>query len=323
MLASVLPCAVLHPLLLRYLIPTAGLPGSAWAIVVTQWATAIVLMVYLRLRPAHHPETWPNRLSLAYVKESLQPAPLLHFLSLSVGGIFSMMEWWFFEIMFFIAGSFGVVSLCVHTMAYNLVPLLFMIPLGILIGLTVRMGHVLVNHPQHAKLLAAYCMAFTTLMGIVVASVLYCLRHWTIRLFTNDPAVINGALNIWANLCYYILLLYVFGISQAILRALGMQWRLAAIIAVCLYGVTLPAVVYFAVVRQGGLPALWTVLPICYSFLQVALVASYTTVDWNVHASKIRDGMCDRNLNANNNLVPTTENSPLLSTNGKIKDGGI
>ena len=53
--------------------------------------------------------------------------------------------------MCFIAGSFGVVSLCVHTIAYNLVPLMFMIPLGILIGLTVRMGHFIVERLQHAK----------------------------------------------------------------------------------------------------------------------------------------------------------------------------
>jgi multidrug resistance protein, MATE family len=318
--SSLVPCIFLQPVLLHYLVPLAGLPGSALAIVLTQWAIAILLVTYLRIQPVHRPETWPG-LSPRYLKEALRPGQLLHFLSLSVGGIFSMMEWWFFETMCFIAGSFGVVALCVHTIAYNLVPLLFMIPLGILIGLTVRMGHLIVEHPHHAKLLAAYSMAFTTSLGVTSACILYLGRHWIIHWFTNDPEVVNGALGIWGHLCYYIVLLYIFGISQAILRALGMQWRLAAIIAVCLYGVTLPAVIYFAVMRGGGLPALWTVLPICYFFMQVALAMGYITLDWNKHAGKIREAMRHTNVDANG--LFSTEASPLLSTNVKLNSVGI
>ena len=321
----------LHPLLLYYLVPAAGLQGSALAIVLTQWATAILLVICLRvMRPVHNPETWPERLTIEYVREALRWKPLLQFLGLSVGGIFSMMEWWFFETMCFIAGSFGVVALCVHTIAYNLVPLLFMIPLGILIGLTVRMGHIIAEHPQKAKLLATYVMAFTAAMGVAAAAALYAFRHWIIRWFTNDPAVVEGALAIWSNLCYYIVLLYIFGISQAILRALGMQWRLAAIISVCLYGVTLPAVVYFAMVRGGGLPALWTVLPICYAFMQVALAMGYVTVDWTAHAAMIRrDGMSNSFgvvvvvVADDDSLaqLPPTEDSPLLPPGGALVSG--
>jgi Na+-driven multidrug efflux pump len=164
-------------------------------------------------------------------------------------------------------------------------------------------------------------MAFTTLAGVVVALVLYCFRHWIILQFTSDTEVLDGALGIWGKYCYYIVLLYVLGLSQAILRALGMQWRLAAIISVCLYCVTLPAVMYFAVLRKGGLPAMWTVLPICYTFLQIALVMGYTTVNWNEYAGKIREGMRDRNGDAKN--LDSTENSPLLSTNGRLQSVNI
>jgi MATE family multidrug resistance protein len=58
----------------------------------------------------------------------------------------------------FIAGSFGVVALCAHTIAYNLIPLLFMLPLGISIGLTVRIGTVIAYDAQRAKLMAGWTM---------------------------------------------------------------------------------------------------------------------------------------------------------------------
>lgn len=171
-----------------------------------------------------------------------------------------------------------------------------MLPLGILIGLTVRMGHLIAEYPGHAKKLAAYCMGGTALLGLVVAFFLYVYRHGTIILFTNDPDVVSGSMEMWGRLCVYLFLLYIFGISQAILRALGMQWRLAAITSSYLYLVTLPAVVYFAVWRQGGLIALWTVLPVCYTVLQVALAAGYLTVDWEKHGKSIRDGLLEQSF---------------------------
>lgn len=96
------------------------------------------------------------------------------------------------------------------------------------------------------------------------------------------------ALQIWSPLCFYIFLIYVMGTSIAILRALGMQWRAAGIICVTLYGFTLPIVVYFTLWRGGGLVAQWHVLPICYIFMQIALICGYTCMDWGQHAAKIR-----------------------------------
>jgi hypothetical protein len=49
---------------------------------------------------------------------------------------------------------------------------LYVTPGRVLIGLTVRMGHLLANYPSHAKRLAAYCMAGTMLVGLLVASCL-------------------------------------------------------------------------------------------------------------------------------------------------------
>lgn len=96
------------------------------------------------------------------------------------------------------------------------------------------------------------------------------------------------ALAIWKPLCVYIFLIYIMGTSIAILRALGMQWRAAAIISAALYLCTLPLVLYFAFWQRGGLVAQWKILPFCYFFMQIALACGYSCMDWEGHAVKIR-----------------------------------
>jgi hypothetical protein len=59
-----------------------------------------------------------------------------------------------------------------------------------------------------------------------------------------------------------------------------MQWRIAAVVVVCLWCGALPLVFYKAVYLQHGLDAIWTILPCCYAIMQVFLVFSYTRYDW-------------------------------------------
>ncbi|KAL3916216.1 MAG: hypothetical protein SGILL_005279, partial [Bacillariaceae sp.] len=99
-------------------------------------------------------------------------------------------------------------------------------------------------------------------------------------LFTNDEDVIRGCEMIWPRLCLYIFILHIFGINSAIVRALGMQWRMAAIIFLCLWFGALPALWYYGIHLGGGLDVAWNVLPASYGVMQVLLIASYATVDW-------------------------------------------
>jgi len=128
-----------------------------------------------------------------------------------------------------------------------------MLPLGIMVGLAVRMGHVISYDPTRAKLLAACCMGFIIVAGAIVVVILETFRVQIIHLFTSDPEVLLEDLHIWNEVCAYIFLLYIFGISSAVYRGLGMQWRLATIVTIMLYIFLLPAVVWLAMIRGGGL----------------------------------------------------------------------
>mmetsp|Transcript_12056 Transcript_12056/g.25507 ORF Transcript_12056/g.25507 Transcript_12056/m.25507 type:complete len:523 (-) Transcript_12056:1587-3155(-) len=284
--ASVIASYVVHPFFLRMLIPTMGENGSALAISLTQWVMVGLLFLYLRFRPVEKPETWP-KFSRAVLSEALSPQPMLDFISLSLGGVLALSEWWLWETVCFIVGTFGVVPLVVHSIAYNLVPLLFMPTLGMNIGLTVRIGHIIAYDIAKAKLLAAWCMFFTVMFGAILSATLYIFQVEIAMIFTDDMEVVAGCKEIWAKLCFHVFILHAFGINSAILQVLGLQWRMAVIIFCFLWFVTLPAILYFAVYRGGGLDVVWTILPVFYTAMQVPLALSYVTADWECIGKEI------------------------------------
>jgi len=213
-----------------------------------------------------------------------------------------------------VVATFGVVPLVVHSIAYNLVTLLFTPTLGMSIGLTVRMGHVIAYDTVKAKKLASWCMFFTVIFGAIMATVLYLFRIEIAMLFTDDMDVVEGCKEIWPKLCCYVFILHILGINAAILRVLGMQWRMAMIIFGFLWFVTLPAIVYFAVHRGGGLDAVWTILPIFYTVMQVFLALSYLTADWDAIGKDIHN----RAHGEQSDKVPITddETKRLLPSDG-------
>jgi Na+-driven multidrug efflux pump len=175
------------------------------------------------------------------------------------------------------------------------------------------MGHVIAYDIKRAKLLAAWCMLFTTILGAIVAILLFQFRVTIAMLFTKDEEVIQGCKDIWPKLCYYIFILYIFGINSAILRALGMQWHLAAVIFACLWLGTLPAIVVFAIHRGGGIDAVWNTLPIFYTIMQILLARCYLSADWTKIGKEIREHALESIVELE--TTPATEETRLLSEN--------
>lgn len=281
-------CFLVHPVFLRWLVPAGGFLGSGLAVVLTQTVQVLLVFIYLRVRKVYHPQTWPG-LTYHYVQEAISPKPMLRFMKLSLGGVLSLSEWWFWETICFIAGRFGIVPLCVHTIAYQLIPVLFMVPLGMSIGMSVRMGSILSKDVRKAKRIAAWCVVFTSVLGGLIAMLVHFLRGWIVNLFTSDPEVIEGCERIWHFVCFHIFLIFVYGINSGVLRALGLQWRMAATIICVLWCTTLPVIIHVCINRGGGLVALWAIVPIAYTVLNVALILCYACADWEAIGDSARD----------------------------------
>lgn len=206
----------------------------------------------------------------------------------------ALSEWWFWEVICMLAGHLGVIPLCVHTVAYNLVPICFMVPLGISIGLSVRMGHVLAEDVRKAKLLAASCMGVTVVLALTLAFFLWHLQDPIMALFTNDDEVKRGCKEIWHFVCIHMILLFIFGINGGILRALGKQWKMAGVVCTVLWVGALPTVVHFAIYKGGGVKAIWRVLPIFYGVMNCILIVIYATADWHAISDSVREKLANQ-----------------------------
>jgi MATE family multidrug resistance protein len=266
-------------------------------------------------------ETWNyNTISKLCNIQTLQKVFNYHafttYAKLSMGGIFSLSEWWYWESICFIVGKLGVVSLCVHTVSYQIIPLLYMIPLGISIGLSVRIGQLLPYDVHKAKILAFYTMICVICIAILVTYLLYVNQYWIVSMFTSDEDVIHGCDAIWYILCKYILGLYVFCLNSGILRALGLQWKMGLIVIVVLWFFSLPCIIYFGIIDNNnghdvggnngdndidytgnesgsgsaststeegieGLVTIWNILFWSYIVLNIGLTSCYVMADWH------------------------------------------
>ena len=108
-------------------------------------------------------------------------------------------------------------------------------------------------------------------------------------LFTDDDKVVEQCMAIWPKVCIDVWILHPYGVSCAILRALGKQWRMAAAIFGSLYVCALPCLFYFAVHREGGIETVWTILPIFYGVMQIFLALCYVFEDWAAIGEEIRE----------------------------------
>jgi len=287
--ASVIGSFLFHPYSLKLWVAVGGFAGSAFAVVVTQIFTSLIAVWYLCWKKPYHAETWPG-VNGDTLREALLPQKVARFLKLGMGGILSFTEWWFWEALCFTAGKLGVIPLCAHTIAYQMVPLSFMIPLGISLGLTIRIGSTLPTSVHRAKKIAIWCTLFSVVLGVVVATLLYMYRLDIIYSFTNDELVIQECEKIWIYTCIHLCNLHVMAMLNGIVRALGLQMRSGIATVVVLWVCALPLIYNGSVVKNGGLVHMWKSLPLTYFLLNVALFLCFALSDW----SEIRDDIVKR-----------------------------
>mmetsp|Transcript_5325 Transcript_5325/g.10148 ORF Transcript_5325/g.10148 Transcript_5325/m.10148 type:complete len:500 (-) Transcript_5325:2299-3798(-) len=292
---SVISCFLLHPFILKWAIENFGFIGSSWAIVITQSIQFFLCISFTVLTGTYEKETWPG-LTFPIIAEALRFDQLARYAKLSFGGILSLSEWWFWESICFIAGKFSLIDLCVHTISYQLIPVAFMIPSGISIGLIVRLGIILPVTVSGAKRLTAYTMIFTVILATAVSAIIYLNQKFIVSLFTTDEIVIEGCEKIWTKLCIYNILLWIFCINKAILNALGLQWRTAVTMCLVLWCATIPTIQYNCVNIKDGFYLMWSMLPWSYAALNVGLIFSYVTADWEATSSKISKNDLDESI---------------------------
>ncbi|NWX31523.1 S47A2 protein, partial [Notiomystis cincta] len=115
------------------------------------------------------------------------------FIWLAVPGMVMMcIEWWTFEIGSFLAGLISVVELGAQSVIYELASVAYMVPLGISVAASVRVGNALgAGDVVQAKTSCITALLCTGAFAVVVAALLGGLRNVVGYIFTNDTEIVS------------------------------------------------------------------------------------------------------------------------------------
>jgi MATE family multidrug resistance protein len=154
-------CAVVLPLTLHYFPHWFGFLGTAWCIVTFQVFESLFLLFLLWWKQPHNiAATWPG---LSAWQEALQWKPFRAYMTLGLGGMLACSEWIYWEALTLVIGrTLGIIPLSVHTIPTQVIMVSFMIPLGVGVALSVRLGVILSQSVRRAKELVVSCFVAGT-----------------------------------------------------------------------------------------------------------------------------------------------------------------
>ncbi|MEM6886178.1 MAG: MATE family efflux transporter [Verrucomicrobiota bacterium] len=230
-------------ILLNYLLifgnggfPAMGLAGAGIATLIARVATLLGVWIYIRgsaILASSRPQRWLCRL------EKARSLSLLKMATPISGQV--LMEYGAFATATLLVGQFGSHALAAHQIALTCAATTFMLPLGLSMALTIRVGHTLGAGEKERcwhVILSAHATAFLVMLaaGILFISC----REWIAAGFSQDPKVIQLA----ATLLIITAAFQIFDAGQIV--SMGALRGLK--------DVNIPAAIVFACCWLGGLP---------------------------------------------------------------------
>ena len=253
----------------HYGFPALGAIGCGYATALVWWLQLIGLLVYVQVRLG----------SLHVFGSFVAPAWGVIRELLRVGlpiGISLFMEASLFGTVALLMGSLGTTSVAAHQVALNFTALTFMVPLGISMAMTVRVGNAVGRRDAPGVRCAAasgFVLAMVTQLCSATAMVL--VPALIGRIYTDDPSVIGIAVEL-------LFLAAVFQISDGLqvasagaLRGVK-DTRIPMLVTIVAYwGVGIPLGHYLCFAQGQGPRGLWGGLIGGLSVAAVLLVARF------------------------------------------------
>lgn len=169
--------------------PELGVVGAGWTSALAHWVMVLGLLAYTKLKKDTAPYQIFSQLkqtSWQEMKQLIQigvPVGMSLFIEVSVFTIFSLMM-----------VHFGIESLGANQIALNYVAFMFMIPLGLGMATTTRVGIALgANHILQARLIGWISISFGGGLMVISSIVLFLFPQAIARLYTNDAQVLMVA----------------------------------------------------------------------------------------------------------------------------------
>jgi MATE family multidrug resistance protein len=207
--------------------PALGVPGAAWATMLSRVAMAGCLLgtILYRERETATSVFASLQLDVAWFRRLLKLGlPAASQVTLEVGAFAAATA---------LAGRLAPVSLAAHQIAINYAALTFMVPLGIASAGAVRVGHAVGRRdPDGAARSGWTALLFAVLFMSAAAAVFLSAPRLLLRAFTSDPGVLEVGVTLLFVAAVFQLFDGVQGVATGALRGLGdtrtpMLWNLA------------------------------------------------------------------------------------------------
>jgi MATE family multidrug resistance protein len=234
-------------------LPALGAQGAGIAAATMCWVQGLAFLAWVRLSPASAGLGW------ARARGRPDPAAIAALLRLGVPMAVSvLLEMALFSTAALLIARFGPAAVAGHQIAMNVAALCFMVPLGLGMAITVRVGNAVGRgDPPGVRRAVMAGLALVLATQAVSCSLLLALPRAIAGLYTNDPPVLGAAAGL-------LLMAAIFQFSDGIqvaangaLRGLKDTRVPMLITAISYWGVGMPAGLYFGFVAGLRTPGLW------------------------------------------------------------------
>ena len=252
-------------------LPALGAVGCGWATSIVHWSMCFALAVWMARGPVYRTLgifarwEWPRAVEIGRQVRLGVPIGISIFLEAGLFGCVALLM-----------GTLGTVVVAAHQIAINYAALMFMVPLGISLAITVRIGHALgAGEGARARFIGSVgygvCLAF----ALVSAAVMMLFSVPIARLYTDDSAVLPiaaGLLGMGA----------IFQVSDGLqvaaagaLRGLQDTWAPMLINAAAYWGVGFPLAWVLGITLNYGPRAVWVGLVLGLTVAAVLLLGRF------------------------------------------------
>lgn len=233
--------------------PALGAVGAGWA--TSSMQVLLPILTWLWIRRARLCEgAWTP-----WGRASFERAGLTQILHLGLPvALALLLEMWAFQAMTLWAGHLGAEPLAAHSFVLNMASLSFMVPLGIALAATTRVGNLIGAGDRHAAQRAAWVAFGLAGFAMGVFGALYALfpRVWS-RLYTDDLAVVAQAAAVLPIVAAFQVFDGLQVVGGGILRGMGKTRPPLLIHCLGFWGLGLPLSWLLTFRADLGLAGLW------------------------------------------------------------------
>jgi MATE family multidrug resistance protein len=230
-----------------------GFVGAPIATAMTRTCMPCLLWVYIYVTKCHK-KTW-----FGWTTQAFSLTRLWNFFKMGMPTALSLvMEIGGYEFPSILAARFGEAVVAYHAIGLQVELVLFALPLGLSIGASIRVGHLLgEGKPKAAHFAATTALQFTLGCVGVMVCVVILTRRWLAYVYTTDPAVIDGASRLLLLVTIVMILDAWQSVNGGILRGIGRPLPATVAAFIAYYPINLTIGIACAFWAGWGVYGLW------------------------------------------------------------------